>query len=395
MAIVWTSEACDLRPDPVSGAAITRLTNAALHSTNFYYEQPYGTPDGRRIAFGRSQHCDPRFPPNQLWVADLERLRISFIDDDIVSTWFATFSWGGIVHYLRRNGELIRVNLTTLEREIVITHWPLPLKAILWSVTPDLRYLVTALNTHDFHTEILKVDLTTGRYTTVYRQRCILGHIQINHVNGRDLLVQVNADLCGNHLGEQRRLNDPVDLPPHVVIDLETGELKPLKIGPPHTGVSLGHASWIADTGRMVTPVAWPGMRVDFWRDEDRPPHDPRHPQGNLVIVGPQDAAPTIFPAPTHLFDHSSASRCGRYFVADCVCHGVPGKIEVVIGCFASGKCRVLLSDCGAEMGGPASSHVHPYLTADNAHVIYNADPKGLGQVHKARLPDGFLASLH
>jgi len=50
MAIHWASEACDLKPDPVSGAAITRLTLGSRHSTNFYYEQPYGTPDGRRVA---------------------------------------------------------------------------------------------------------------------------------------------------------------------------------------------------------------------------------------------------------------------------------------------------------------------------------------------------------
>ena len=46
---------------------------------------------------------------------------------------------------------------------------------------------------------------------------------------------------------------------------------------------------------------------------------------------------------------------------------------------------------CGSRGGGPASSHPHAYFTADNKHVIYNADPYWIGQVFSAKVPEGFL----
>lgn len=65
MAINWRAEACDLAPDPQSGAAITRLTCAAMHSTNLYFEQPYGTPDGCPTAFWNrsTRRAQKRMPP--------------------------------------------------------------------------------------------------------------------------------------------------------------------------------------------------------------------------------------------------------------------------------------------------------------------------------------------
>lgn len=394
MAIVWRSEACDLAPDHVSGAKITRLTQAAFHSTNLYYEQPYGTPDGRRIAYGRSLHDDPRHPPNELGVIDLVTLKRTGIDSDIASVWFATSPWSGKLHYLRTNGELIRVDLTTLEKEIVLTHWPIPMPCTLWSVTPDMRYLLTGRRSTDLHTEVVRVDLDTGSYEVVFRRREIISHMQINHVDGRSILIQVNRGRCVNQMGQLQACGESPEGATHIVVDLFTGAEQSIPVGEPYTGSSTGHASWVAGTGRMITPVQWPGMRVDFLCDEERPAHDPRHPQGNLVFAGPDDETPTIFPAQDHLFQHSSASRCGRYFVADCVCHGIPGKVEVVAGRLDTGKCRVLVSDTGATMGGPACSHVHPYLTADNTQVIYNADPHSLGQVYKATVPAGFWESL-
>lgn len=389
----WNSEACDLMPDPVSGARICRLTYAAAHSTNLYYEQPYSTPDGKRIAFGRATHVDPRFPPTELWAADLETLRVHCLERDIVSTWFATSPWSGKLFYRRSGGELVCADLATLEKKVVLPGLTAKKFATMWSVTPDMRYLVGAACTPDFHTEVTRVDLQTGEEVMVCRQPRVLGHIQINPATGRDVLVQVNRGMAMDNHRQVRPSPDSIQGATHLVLDLFDGSTRDLKVGEPDTGDSTGHASW-ADAARMITPVSWPGMRVDFHNDAERPLHDQRHPQGNLVRVGPDDEAPEIFPAPSHLFDHASASRCGHYFVADCVCHGVPGAVEVVIGNWDSGKCRVLIQNTGAQMGGPACSHVHPYLTADNRHVIYNADPYGLCQVHKAEIPAGFLELL-
>jgi len=46
----WAHESCDRRDDPESGARIIQLTGSAAISNNIYCEEPYGSPDGTRVA---------------------------------------------------------------------------------------------------------------------------------------------------------------------------------------------------------------------------------------------------------------------------------------------------------------------------------------------------------
>lgn len=377
MAIKWRAEACDLASDPGSGAEIARLTGAALHSCNLYFEQPYGTPDGRRIAFARSPEADPRLPPTELCVADLATLRVASIDSDIVSTWFATSSWSGLLHYVRANGELIRVDLATLEKEILLTHFPLLPPVTLWSVTPDRRHLIAAKG-EGGATVVWRVDTVERTCRPVYRSPDVIGHMQIHPGHGRDILIQRNWRQDG-------RVNST-----HFILDLDGGNERPLKVGEPHTANSTGHATWVGDTEKIATPVHSPGL-FDW---QGARGHDARHPEGNYVVVGPGDEKPFVFRAPEHYFNHAGVSRCGRYFVAESFRNGLPGAVEIVVGNLRTGRYRTLVGDCGSRGGGAAASHVHAWFTADSRHVIYNADPTGLCQVHKARLPGDFLASL-
>ncbi len=393
MAIHWKAEACDLAPDPVSGAAICRLTSSAMHSIDIYFEQPHATPDGKRIGYLRAAHADPRHPPTELCVADLERLRIASIDTDIASSWIATAPWRGQLFYLRHNGELICVDLSTLEKRIVLTHWPLPPAMTLWSVTPDLRYLLTVRSDDDGRSELMRVDLRHGACQVIFRCPDVLNHVQIDPVTGRDILIQRNRGLRIDAAGKRR--SQPVEHhgATHFLLDLDGGNERTLQIGEPYTAPSTGHATWVGDTGRIATPVHWPGQSVAFGGRAHTPAHDSRHRRGNMIAVGPGEA-PIVFPAPEHLFNHASCSRCGRYFVAESLRHGIPGPVEIVVGAWSTGRVATLVGDCGSSCGGPACSHVHAYFTADNRHVIYNADPFGIGQIYKARLPEGFLDAL-
>ena len=115
-------------------------------------------------------------------------------------------------------------------------------------------------------------------------------------------------------------------------------------------------------------------------------------------IYGEQPAA---FEAPRHFFNHISASRCGRYFVADAHTgkglfdNGASKPVELVVGNLETGRFRTLVQDPGGTGGGNQCTHTHPYLTADNRYVIYNANPcGGVPQVYAARLAPGFLTSL-
>jgi hypothetical protein len=150
----------------------------------------------------------------------------------------------------------------------------------------------------------------------------------------------------------------------------------------------------VADTGRVLFSAGWMQHSDYDWR------HDPLHSRGNLFTARPGDRKPAVFEAPQHRFVHVCASRCGRYFVADA--HTGTGMFEngrfkpvsLVIGNLATGKFRTLVENSEGTSGGNPCTHTHPYLTADNRYVIYNADPHGIPQVFAAKLPPGFLDSL-
>jgi len=395
MAIRWEAEAMDMGPEPQSGAWITRLTSTVMSNINIYYEQPYGSPDGSRIAYARAHSSDPRIPPSQLCVADLEKLKVCLVEPEVASHWIATSSWSGKVHYLRPNGELIRLDIMTLEKEIVMTHWPLSMDSYLWSVTPDMRYLVTSFYDWEYQFNLVRVDMQNRKWKVIYRHPYVHGHIQVNHVDGKDILLQRNRGMRQNNLRERKIEEVEHKGATHILIDIDGDNERELQIGEPFTAPSTGHASWVSDTGRMGTPVGTSsGMQVGLPPEQVKVIHDKRHPQGNFIVVGPQDDKPLTVSAPEHLFNHASMSKCGNYFVADCFCHGLPGPVEIVIGNIHTNKTRVLVSDCGAQGGGPACSHPHPYFTANNKRVIYNADPHSVCHIHMATVPDGFLKSL-
>lgn len=394
MAIQWEAEACDLDNDPRSGALITRLTSAVMSNINIYCEQPYTTPDGRYIAYTRAPGPDPRVPPYELRAADLERLRTACIEPVVVSNFVGTASWSGLIYYLRPNGELIRVDVATLEKEIVITHWDLPPHFGLQSVSPDQHYLIGVLRQPNFRMAIVRVDLAARDWKVIFEHDETLTHLQFNPVHGRDILVQLNRGQRIDHLGRRLAVEGATPSTTHFYIDADGGNMRPLPVGPPHTASCCGHAAWVADTGRVGLAVNWPGMSV---RREDLARgdlHDARHPEGNFVTAGPGDERPRVFAAPEHLFNHVNVSRCGRYFVCDSYRNGIPGAIELVVGNIETGRYRTLVSDCGAQGGGPACSHPHAYFTADNRNVIYNADHYHVCHVYAARIPDDFLSSL-
>jgi hypothetical protein len=397
MAIYWDAEGADLDDDPVSGARIRRLTTRPLSNINIYCEQPYTTPDGNRVAVTRAPSPDPRVPPYELCVADISRLRIASIEPVVGSNFLGTSSWSGLLYYLRPNGELIRVDLDTLEKEIVITHWDLPPTASPESVSPDHRYLFCSQRLPDNTFAVIRVDLAARSHEIIYRSEETLSHLQCDPVHGRQLMVQVNrGQRYVPKTGHWLRDNITVT---HILLDVETGAERPLPVGPPYTANSCGHAAWIAGTGRIGLAVNWQGM---IYRKDDIAHakatgnlHDPRHPDGNFVTAGPDDTAPTLFAAPEHIFNHVNVSKCGRYFVCDSYGKGMPGPVDLVVGNIETGKYATIVADCGAAGGGAACTHAHAYFTADNRHVIYNSNRDGgICHVYAACVPDDFLPGL-
>ena len=388
MKIFWMGEACDFPPEPETGTIVTRWTATPLSNIDIYCEQPYTTPDGSRIAVLRSNSSDPRMPPSELCVVDMKRYRIGLVEPIVRSILVATAGYTGILHYLDGELNLVRFDMSTLEREVLF-QWTLAEDFCFHSATPDGRYLVSTVQEPDYSTSLVRVDLQTGQSETIYNHPEIITHVQVNPSNGRDILVQYNRGAGVNDMGESRPVENPLTGATHFIIDIDGGNIRPLAIGEPYTSSSTGHSAWVADTGRIGLSVAY------SWKNPNQPGDlDARYPNGNFFIVGPDDKAPINFHTPNHRFNHVGVSRDGKYFVCDCYAKGVPYNIALVLGNVQTGKHRTLVADCGATGGCAGNSHPHPYITADNKCVIYNSDRSGVCQVHAANITDEFLRSL-
>ena len=90
-----------------------------------------------------------------------------------------------------------------------------------------------------------------------------------------------------------------------------------------------------------------------------------------------------------------SSLSCGRFWVCDAWplerrCTGPP---DIVIGSPTSGK-FARLCQAGGHWANFETGHAHPYLTADNRHVIFGSTRTGVPQVYAASIPNGFLDAL-
>lgn len=377
-------EGADWGTDPDSGARVIRLTSAAAWSHNIYCEQPYGSPDGRRFLVARAY--DTFAPSRQLLVADLQTLRLTLVEPDLPTEFVAHSSWGEWVYYVMHDGSVRRLSLLSLAREAVCppgTLKPAP-AAYVESATPDGRFLIGYEKTAAAPLRSFVFDVKTGeKHTLRDGPDNTNPHEQADPGGARRLVYQLI-----------RRSADGEGVP--VFVQDLTGGATPVQLpfGAPWSAESSGHMAWVGTTGRVACAVNW-------LREPRR--HDPRHPEGNLLVAAPGDSKPAVFPAPSCGFYHVSTSRCGRYFVADDfmdfrfdgITTGRPGPVRIVVGNLETGRSRALLRDCQAYgISGSSRYEPDPYFTADNGHVIYNASPFGINQVFAAEVPPAFLASL-
>ena len=376
--LLHNSEAADWGIDPQSGARVIRLTSTSCWSHNIYGEQPYASPDGRRLLVGRALDF---YGGRQLLVADLKTLGLTMIEPDLPTETVAHSSWSEWAYYVMRDGSLRRLSLLSLERQQVCPPgtFALPPKVNLASITPDDRWLLIDEQRDVPGCRSIALDLHTG-------ERRILRESADN------LNTHAQADLAGGNWLYQLIRQDPFGVPVFVQ-SLDGGDPVQLPIGAPWSAESSGHMAWVGTTGRVAVVVGWQ-------RDKKR--HDPRHPEGNLLIAAPGDEHPTVFPAPEYGFYHVAISRCGRYFVSDDFMdwradgfHAMPGPARIVVGNLETGKSRVLIADCqDYAIAGSSRFEPDPYFTADNRYVIYNGSPFGQMQVFAAELPATFLQSL-
>lgn len=385
MPLTWMGEAYDFPADPETGVTTVRLTTSLFHHVNVYYDRGFSSADGRRVAILRSHFCDPRVPPADLLVADLDTLGLAVLERNIASLVVATAAWSGWIYYLNASRELMRVNLATLDKEVVWTRWPFDPDFIFHTVSADMRFLVGEMKQRNWKTALVRIDLAEKTWKIIYEHEEISNaHPVYTPIRGHDLSVFKIGGIARNDWWEVKELGTPRTLS-YLIIDDEGKTVRPVPFGRPRFP-DAGHVSWIGDTGRLVNAA-------EFVWDGNRARHSPKTPDGNIFYAGPDDPEPIQFKAPEYHVNHIAASRCGRYFVAESYSE-LPGPIPLVVGCFGTGKSRALLTNSKARGGCAAVGHAHAYFTADNKHVVYNADPDGIGHVWAARIPPGWLESL-
>lgn len=381
-------EITHLAPDPVSGAPIRRLTSAAVVSHNIYCEQPYSSPDGQRVAIIRSASFNRDYPWCELWVADLGTHQIALVAPEVNSQIVNT-AWGEHVFYWKRDGGFYRLSLLTAEEVRVLapdTERP-PVNCGL-SISPDLTELaygtiMPAKNRGESpRVGVVSVDLRTGGWRMLFEHPDMVNpHTQFEPAHGKTLLLQQNLRPVVRPDGVKISLGDGAVL---IMVDRDGKNPRQLPVGPPHTSGCSGHQAFIPGTGRVALTTG---------RPHELPAVTGGTGHGNLLIVDPAKEQAMVFNAPEHYFSHVSLSRCGRFFVCDSY-KGQKDPVPLIVGCFATGKYRTLVSDCHGTHGPNQWGHAHAYMTADNAHVIFNSEMHGPGQVYAARVPEGFLESL-
>ncbi|MCK5844872.1 MAG: hypothetical protein KAG97_09210, partial [Victivallales bacterium] len=393
----WFGEGCDLFDDPNSGSRIRQLTSAAMISNNIYGESPVSSADGSRIMIGRCHDfCFDTI--GSVFLIDLNRLHIVKVDEMRGVRAISTSSWNDLAYYWNLDDELVQFNMMTFEKQVVfkaksqdevIPHH--------CSISPDQRYMLakrkrlTGPNSPTF--QILRYDLKKGDVKVIFEDQEICNpHLQFNPVTGNEILVQNNRGIRMDANGDLEYANTKEGTT-LFQIDKNGANKRFLPAGPPHTEDITGHECFIANTRKSLFSTHW--NKDDFSFNGE-------YQNTNLFIAAPGDAKPTPYPCPEHRFNHVSVSKCGTYFVADS--HGDKGFFEngrlkpamLVIGNIVTGKYDVLVEDSMSYGGGNQCTHTHPYITADNKHVIFNANPAyGVSQVFAATIPQKFLAKLN
>jgi hypothetical protein len=163
-----------------------------------------------------------------------------------------------------------------------------------------------------------------------------------------------------------------------VLLQTDTGVVRELPLGWPHTGACGGHSSWAGATGQVVTNISWATEAET-------------KAQGSLAVV--DAAAGQVRVTGQGLCAvHVNASRDGRFFVADSWAEGWRDP-RLYVGSLRTGRWEVLCEH-GSSFGASQCTHPHAWFTPDNQWVVFNSDCSGTPQVHVAAVPEGLLEAL-
>jgi hypothetical protein len=379
----WLPEAIRFDEDTGSGAVIEQLTSEPVSSTNIYCEQRYASADGATIALSRR----PFGQPSQIWLCDLSSLQLCRAAEGAV---LGAVSRRNALYYLARapDPRLMRLDLADFSTRECHRFGDTPPPASA-TFSPDERVMVHGpYRVRDQVFALRRLDLATGEDRVLCELEDMMNpHAQFDPGAGRWVMVQINRGGRMDPSRPGRRMTGPLGAT-LVAVDSDTGAVRPLPAGRPHTPRISGHETWVGTTGRVIFTAGQYAVSASSHVTLDEPPESERgHPAAAIYQAAPGDESARVL-ARGLLFNHVAASDDGRFFVADDHATG-----RIFVGSMATGKC-LPLCETHTRHGATQLGHIHAYMTPDNRHVIFNSIVTGVPQVYAATLPERFLADV-
>lgn len=363
-ARIWPAE-WEEYEDPVSGAAVRRLTDYKGHSHHLYFTNPGWYDGGRRLLFGSDRENRAN-----LFGIDLESGEITQLTDLEREAGFlaACVNPTRQEAYFWYDRGVVALDLRSLEMRAL---WTMPegFRQSMLNCTADGKYVCAGIvedlsdrirtplryiyagfaETWAAHplSRIHRIATDGGGADMAWEEKTWIGHVNTSPTQAHLLTF------C--HEGPWDKVDNRI-----WGLDLTTGQA--WQIRPRQGGESVGHEYWHADGVHIGYHGRWPDGRKCFGRirydNTDRTEVDFPHETGHIhsndfnLIVG--DASPVVriwqwhgerFDGPRVLCEHRSSFH-----------------VQVV--------------------------HVHPRFSPDGSHVIYTSDATGYGNVYQVHVPE-------
>jgi len=356
-----------------NGVIVHRATHDETVKSNIYCEFPWCPPDSHCFVFMRQR---PELAPNNL----------EFVACDF-GTWeqrviglgsgSPTMS-GGRFYYQRLDAggrhEFVRVDLNSGENRVWHIPDSVPATARL-DISCDERYI--AYNLHLSYSPqswaIGLLDLHDGSSGIIHEDKWLCNpHHQFEPGQGRQLLIQHNRGCVFTPEGQREALVG-LEGCSLFLLEVPSGKVTRLPLGPPDTASCSGHEAWLGETGDVI-------LTLNVEDDYD-------YGKGPIVVATPGQPAREVC-VPWQM-NHIGSVPSGRIFCADAY-----KPDEIIIGSPYTDKTAVVCAAQTTYQRRPYDSHPHAYISPDLKWVVFNSDRSGGPEIYCAAIPTEMIAEL-